>query len=206
MAYLVLVRHGESTWNAKGVWTGWQDPPLSEKGFEEARQAGEQLKEISFDIAFVSDLVRAKQTLDEILTVTGQKPEIIEAQALRERNYGDYTEKNKWDILKELGEEGFKKLRRGWDVPIPNGETLMDVYNRVIPHYESEILPKIKQGKNVLISAHGNSLRALVKYLDGLSDSDVENLEIATGEVIVYKIDNDGKIVSKEVRQSATII
>ena len=204
MAILALVRHGESTWNARGIWTGWQDPPLSQKGIEEARQAGEQLKGISFDIAFVSDLIRAKQTLDEILTATGQKPEIIETQALRERNYGEYTKKNKWGILKELGEEKFKKLRRGWNDPVPNGETLKDVYSRVVPYYRNGILPNIKQGKNVLISAHENSLRALVKYLDGLSDSDVENLEIATGEVLIYKIDKNGKVTSKEIRHSVT--
>jgi len=106
------------------------------------------------------------------------------------------------EIKKELGEEGFKKLRRGWDVPIPNGETLKDVYNRTVPYYESEILPKLKDGKNVLVSAHGNSLRALVKYLDGLSDSDVENLEITTGEVIIYKVDTAGSVVSKELRRA----
>ncbi len=202
MAALTLVRHGESTWNAHGVWTGWKNPPLSEKGIEEARQAGEQLKGISIDIAFVSDLLRASQTLDKILAVTGQKPEIIQAEALRERNYGDYTEKNKWEVEKQLGEEEFNKLRRGWNDPVPNGETLKDVYNRAVPYYENEILPKIKAGKNVLISSHGNTLRALVKYLDGLSDSDVESLEIATGEVIIYRIDDNGKTDSKEIRSS----
>jgi len=202
MAVLALVRHGESTWNAKGVWTGWQDPPLSQKGFEEARQAGELLKGVNFDIAYVSDLLRAKQTLEEIEKVLGVSLATFENSALNERDYGDYTGKNKWEIQLELGEAGFKKLRRGWNVPIPNGETLKDVYDRVIPYYQSEILPKLKASKNVLISAHGNSLRALVKYLDGLSDSDVENLEIATGEVIIYKIDNDGNVTGKEVRKA----
>jgi len=202
MAVLALVRHGESTWNAKGVWTSWQDPPLSQKGFEEARQAGELLKGVNFDIAYVSDLLRAKQTLEEIEKVLGVSLATFENSALNERDYGDYTGKNKWEIQLELGEAGFKKLRRGWNVPIPNGETLKDVYDRVIPYYQSEILPKLKASKNVLISAHGNSLRALVKYLDGLSDSDVENLEIATGEVIIYKIDNDGNVTGKEVRKA----
>ena len=202
MAVLALVRHGESTWNAKGVWTSWQDPPLSQKGFEEARQAGELLKGVNFDIAYVSDLLRAKQTLEEIEKVLGVSLATFENSALNERDYGDYTGKNKWEIQLELGEAGFKKLRRGWNVPIPNGETLKDVYDRVIPYYQSEILPKLKASKNVLISAHGNSLRDLVKYLDGLSDSDVENLEIATGEVIIYKIDNDGNVTGKEVRKA----
>ena len=194
MAVLALVRHGESTWNARGIWTGWENPPLSQKGIEEARKAGKLLKDIKFDLAYTSSLIRAKQTLEEIEKVFGVNLATFENSALKERDYGNYTGKNKWSILKELGEEGFKKLRRGWDVPISNGETLKDVYNRVVPYYESKILTKLKGGKNVLISAHGNSLRALVKYLDGLSDSDVESLEIATGEVIVYRMNNDGKV------------
>lgn len=203
MAIRALVRHGESTWNAQGLWTGWENPPLSQKGIEEAREAGKLLEGIKLDIAFTSDLLRAKQTLSEILKVMGIKIPIVQTQTLRERNYGDYTGKNKWEVEKKLGGEGFKKLRRGWNIPIPNGETLKDVYNRVIPYYESEILPKLKDGKNVLISAHGNSLRALVKYLDGLSDSDVEDLEIATGEVIIYRIDETK--TSKEIRHATTI-
>ena len=202
MAVLALVRHGESTWNARGIWTGWENPPLSQKGIEEARKAGKLLKDIKFYLAYTSSLIRAKQTLEEIEKVFGVNLATFENSALKERDYGNYTGKNKWSILKELGEEGFKKLRRGWDVPISNGETLKDVYNRVVPYYESKILTKLKGGKNVLISAHGNSLRALVKYLDGLSDSDVESLEIATGEVIVYRMNNDGKVTSKEVRRA----
>ncbi len=203
MAALALVRHGESTWNARGVWTGWKNPPLSKKGRQEAQDAAEQLRGIKFDIAFTSTLSRAKEALEIIKKTLGISDlPTIESPALNERNYGDYTGKNKWEVKKELGEEGFQQLRRGWDLPIPNGETLMDVYNRVVPYYKNEILPKIKQGENVLISAHGNSLRALVKYLDGLTDEEVENLEIATGEVIVYRIDREGKIVSKEIRKT----
>ncbi|OGH21243.1 MAG: hypothetical protein A2958_01970 [Candidatus Levybacteria bacterium RIFCSPLOWO2_01_FULL_38_13] len=202
MATLALVRHGESTWNAKGVWTGWQDPPLSIRGIEESRKAGKKLKDIKFDLAFTSDLLRAQQTLKQIGYVLKEQILAVVSPALKERNYGTYTGKNKWSILKELGEEGFKKLRRGWDVPVPNGETLKDVYNRTVPYYEKEILPKLKEGKNVLVSAHGNSLRALVKYLDGLTDTEVENLEIPTGEVIVYKVGTDGNVVSKELRRA----
>lgn len=200
MAALSLVRHGESTYNAKGVWTGWLDPPLSEIGIEEARKAGEQLKGINFDIAYVSDLLRAKQTLDEILQVLNLEIPTTESQALRERNYGDYTEKNKWDIEKQLGEEEFNKLRRSFDYPVPNGESLKDVYNRVVPYYQTEILPKLKEGKNVIIAAHGNSLRALTKYLENISDEKIADLEIPTGQVIVYQIDSEGKIASKEIR------
>ncbi len=205
MAIGALIRHGESTWNARGIWTGWENPPLSQNGIGEARQAGKLLKDIKFDLAYTSSLIRAKQTLEEMERVLGVNLETFENSALNERNYGTYTGKNKWEILKELGEKRFKKLRRGWNVAIPNGETLKDVYGRVVPYYESEILPKVKAGKNVLISAHGNSLRALVKYLDGISDSDVENLEISTGELIIYRIDNNGKVVSKEIRHTTTI-
>lgn len=202
MATLAEVRHGESTWNAKGVWTGWKNPPLSEKGIEEARKAGEQLRGTNFDVAYVSDLLRARQTLDEILKVLNIEPLIIESQALRERNYGDYTEKNKWEIQKQIGDEKFKKLRRGYDFPVPNGETLKDVYDRVVPYFEKEIKPRLMAGKNILISAHGNSLRALGKYLENISDEDIADLEIPTGQVILYKFDEEGIVISKEVKNS----
>lgn len=202
MATLVLVRHGESTYNAKGVWTGWLDPPLSEKGFEEARQAGKLLKDIKFDIAYVSDLLRAQQTLDEIKKVLGVEILTTINPAIKERNYGDYTDKNKWEVEKQLGEEEFKKLRRSFDYPVPNGESLKDVYNRTIPYYQGEILPKLKNGQNILISAHGNSLRALTKYLENISDEGIESLEIPTGQVIAYQIDSEGKVTSKQVKAS----
>lgn len=193
MANLILVRHGESEWNEKGLWTGWTDIGLSDKGIEEARNAGKKLKGFQIDFAYTSPLKRAKQTLDEIKSVLGIDVPTFENKALNERDYGIYTGKNKLEIQKEVGGGKFKDLRRGWDSPIPQGETLKDVYNRVVPYYESEILPKIKQGKNILISAHGNSLRALVKYLENLSDAGVENLEIPTGESRIYIIDSSGK-------------
>lgn len=199
MSNLILVRHGESEWNKLGLWTGWTDIGLSEKGKEEARQAGEKLKGSPIDFAYTSVLLRAKQTLDEIKNVL----ELVslpttENAALNERNYGIYTGKDKWEIQKEVGDEQFQKIRRGWDVAIENGESLKDVYNRVTPYYESEILPKLKEGKNILISAHGNSLRALVKFLENISDEDISNLEIATGEIYIYSFSEDGSIISKE--------
>ena len=124
----------------------------------------------------------------------------IAAEALNERDYGIFTGKNKWDIKKQVGDEQFKNIRRAWDVGIKKGESLKDVYGRVIPYYQTEILPKLENGKNVIVVAHGNSLRALVKYLENISDKNVENLEIATGQVYVYKIDERGKIISKEIR------
>ena len=203
MANLILVRHGESAWNAKGVWTGLTDIALSEKGFDEARLAGDALKNSKIDLAYSSPLIRAKQTLSEIRNVLNlNNLPVIENKALNERDYGIYTGKNKLEIEKDVGEEEFHKIRRGWDVPIPKGESLKDVYSRVVPYYRSEILPKLISGKNVLISAHGNSLRALVKYLEDISDKGVEALEIATGEIYIYEVNQSGKIVSKEVKNS----
>ncbi len=200
MAYLVLVRHGQSEWNAKGLWTGWTDVNLSETGREEARQAGSLIQNIAIAIAFTSALKRASQTLDEIKKVLGKDIPTISDKALNERNYGDLTGKNKWEIQKEFGEEQFLKWRRGWDEPIKNGETLKDVYARVVQYYQEIILPHLEKGENVLIAAHGNSLRALVKYLENISDTDITHLEIATGEVYVYEIDDKGKIIHKEIR------
>ncbi len=197
MSDLILVRHGESEWNQKGLWTGLTDVSLSEKGKEEAQMAGEKLKGQSIDLAYTSLLLRAKQTLNEIKAVLGIDIPAIENKALNERDYGIYTGKNKLEIKEKIGEEQFQKIRRGWDTPIENGESLKDVYSRAVPYYESEILPKLKEGKNVLIAAHGNSLRALVKYLENLSDEAVESLEIATGEIFVYKIDNKGNVISQ---------
>jgi len=205
MAYVVLVRHGQSEYNAKGWWTGWDNPSLTDLGKEEAKQAGERLKDIKFNEAYVSALTRAQQTLTIILQTIGQPtiPVTINA-ALNERNYGDFTKKNKWDIQKELGDETFQKIRRSWDYPLPNGETLKDVYEREVPYFEKDILPKIKNGENIIIASSGNSLRALVKYLENVSESDIPMLEIATGEVYVYQLDENGKVVNKEIRRANT--
>lgn len=200
MAYLILVRHGESEWNAKGVWTGLTDIPLSERGREEAQLVAKALKDIKIDLAYTSPLIRAKQTLDEIAhSLPSPIPQTIENKALNERDYGVLTGKNKWEIEKEVGEDKFLMIRRGWNTPIQNGETLKDVYDRVVPYYKKEILPKLKIGKNVLIVAHGNSLRALVKYLENISDKDIENLEIATGGIYIYEINSNGNILSKRI-------
>lgn len=202
MSYLVLVRHGESIYNQQGLWAGWDNPPLTEQGKQEAIKAGEALKDIQFDQTFSSDLIRAQDTLTIILKILQRSdlPVTID-KALRERNYGDFTAKNKWEIKKQLGDDEFLKLRRAWDYPIPNGESLKQVYERTIPYYESVILPKLKNGKNILISSSGNALRSLVKYLDNIPDDKIAQLEIATGEVCVYQIDANGKVISKETRQ-----
>lgn len=200
MAYLVLVRHTESEWNAKGVWTGLTDIPLSQDGKEKAHLLADEIKNIQFDYAFVSKLKRAKETLFEIQQKLQTSIPTTESDALNERDYGEFTGKNKWQIKEQVGEEEFLKIRRGWDQPIPKGETLKDVYNRVVPYYQAQILPYLKNGKNVLVVAHGNSLRALVKYLENISDNDISSLEIATGEIIIYEIKEDGSIHSKERR------
>ncbi len=202
MSYLVLVRHGQSKWNKEGLWTGWTDIELDEKGKEVGRKDGELLKNIHFDISFTSKLKRAQQTLAEIKKVVGDIP-TEESATLNERNYGVYTGKNKWEIEKEVGEEEFLKIRRGWDVPIKDGETLKDVYGRVVPYYEQNIFPEIKKGKNILVSAHGNSLRALVKYLENISDEQIPNIELQTGEIYIYQMDENGKIISKEIKKPA---
>ena len=200
MANLILVRHGESEWNKLGVWTGLTDISLSEKGIQEATLAGEKLKNFKIDVCYISSLKRARQTMNEIKKVLGQDFTIVENKALDERDYGIYTGQNKWEIKKMIGEEQFQKLRRGWNVGIPKGETLEDVYDRVVPYYEMHILPDLEAHKNVLVVAHGNSLRALVKYLDNISNEDIEKLEIATGEIYIYSIDDNGIIASKQIK------
>ncbi len=201
MAYLVLVRHGLSNYNAKGLWAGWDDPALTPEGFDEAKRAGEAIKDIHFDYGYTSDLKRAKDTLTTLLEVIGQTdlPVTID-RALRERNYGDFTAKNKWEIKNKIGEEEFLKLRRSWDYPIPNGESLKQVYERTIPYFESEIVPKLKNGKNIIISSSHNALRSLIKYLENIPDDQIAHLEMGTGEAYVYQIASNGSAGNKEIR------
>ena len=203
MAYLVLVRHGTSEYNKKGLWTGWTDIDLAPEGIEEARQAGESIKNIHFDAAFTSDLIRAQHTLSEILKVIHQEDlPVTQSPALKEKSYGDLAGKNKWEVKEKYGDEQWMKWRRAWDEPIPGGETLKDVYNRVVPYYKEHILPLLEEDKNVIIAAHGNSLRSLVKFLENISDEDIEHLEIGTGEVYIYTMNTKGQIVNKEIRSA----
>lgn len=201
LASLVLIRHGRSDYNEKGLWAGWDDPDLTKNGKEDVRVAAENLRDIHFDLAYTSHLKRHKQTIDVLKEILNRHDlPITINDALLERNYGDLTRKNKWDIKEQYGNEQFIKWRRGWDTPIPNGESLKDVYERVVPFYEEFLLPKLKSGKNIVVASSGNCLRAFVKYLDNISDDDISTLEIATGEAYVYQINEDGKIVSKEIR------
>ena len=198
---LVLVRHGQSEWNLKNLFTGWRDPGLTEKGVEEARQAGKSLKAkgLSFDLAFTSDLSRAQDTLTLILEEIDQTGlETIKDKALNERDYGDLTGLNKDDARKKWGDEQVHIWRRSFDIPPPGGESLKDTADRVLPYFRSEILPRVLAGKKVLIAAHGNSLRALIMMLDGLSGEQILQRELGTGIPIIYRLDDDGQVLSSE--------
>ncbi len=199
MAKLILIRHGESEWNKLGIWTGITDVGLSEKGFEEARNVGEVLKDVPISVAYIADMKRAKETYAEIAKVLKLEVPTVVHSALNERDYGIYTGKKKWEIKDEIGEEAFMSLRRSWDGPVPGGETLKDVYNRTVPYYEKEILPRLQKGEHVLISAHGNSLRSLIKYLERVSDSDIAHVEIGIGQAYLYEINPDGTAADKKV-------
>jgi 2,3-bisphosphoglycerate-dependent phosphoglycerate mutase len=197
---LVLVRHGESEWNKLNLFTGWKNPDLTERGIEEAKRAGRLLKEagLRFDIAYTSVLLRAQHTLDLILAELGQPDlETIQDQRLNERDYGDLSGLNKDDARKRWGEDQVHIWRRSYDVPPPGGESLKDTARRVLPYYEAEIWPKLKNSRKVLIAAHGNSLRALIMKLEGLSGEEIVKRELATGAPIVYELDEAGKVLSR---------
>lgn len=198
---LVIVRHGESNWNAQGKWTGTRNVHLSPKGQHEAEMMGLALKDLSFDQAFYTEQIRTTETLRMILwnSPTPHIPLTL-APELDERDYGIYTGKNKWEVKAEIGEDAFQQLRRGWDYPVPEGETLKDVYERVEPYYLSAILPLLTAGKSVLIVAHGNSIRSLIKYLENVSDADISEVEMIFGTALIYAVDAAGRMVSKAVR------
>jgi 2,3-bisphosphoglycerate-dependent phosphoglycerate mutase len=201
MAKLVLVRHGQSLWNLEDRFTGWVDVPLTEKGREEARRAGERLQEIRFAVAYTSVLTRAQETLEIILSVLGQRPPVIRDQALNERHYGDLQGLNKKKTAERYGAERVKLWRRSYDVPPPNGEALKNTAERTLPFFERAILGDMQLGKHVLVVAHGNSNRSIVMKLDGLTGEQVVSLELATGVPLVYEIGADGAVMSKEVRE-----
>lgn len=193
---LVLVRHGQSEWNKKNLFTGWKDPKLTELGIEEAIKAGKILKtkEMKFDIMFTSDLFRAQETGRLILENMNQLDiPVIKNQSLNERNYGDLAGLNKDDAREKWGEEQVHIWRRSFDIPPPGGESLKDTAERVLPYFHSEILPKLEEGLDVLVVAHGNSLRALVMELEGISSDEIVKLEIATGDPLTYEL-TEGKI------------
>jgi 2,3-bisphosphoglycerate-dependent phosphoglycerate mutase len=198
---LVLVRHGQSEWNLKNVFTGWKDPDLSEKGVAEAKAAGKFLKakQLSFDIAYTSVLTRAQHTLDLILAELGQTGlETICDQALNERDYGELTGLNKDDARKKWGEEQVHVWRRSYDVAPPGGESLKDTLARALPYYMKLIQPDVLSGKRVLVVAHGNSLRALIMAIEGLTPQQILKRELDTGIPVVYRLGADSRTLSVE--------
>jgi 2,3-bisphosphoglycerate-dependent phosphoglycerate mutase len=197
---LVLVRHGQSDWNLKNLFTGWRDVDLTEKGVAEAREAGRKLKAqgIKFDVAFTSVLKRAQRTLDLMLTELGQTAiPVFKDQALNERDYGDLVGLNKDDARKKWGEEQVHLWRRSYDVAPPGGESLRDTAARVLPYYIREILPRVLRGDRVLVSAHGNSLRALVMVLDQHTPETITELNLDTGVPMIYRLNADSTVASK---------
>ncbi|MDB2522931.1 2,3-bisphosphoglycerate-dependent phosphoglycerate mutase [Alphaproteobacteria bacterium] len=202
MSRLVLVRHGQSEWNEKNLFTGWRDPGLTQQGIGEAKAAGIALKAggMRFDLAFTSNLQRAQKTLSLLLAEQGQTDlAVTRNEALNERDYGDLAGLNKDDAREKWGAEQVHIWRRSFDTPPPGGESLKDTAARVLPYYETEILPLIRAGKDILIAAHGNSLRALVMRLEGLSPAQILDVNIGTGVPYIYDMDEDGAVIGKEI-------
>ncbi len=207
MAKLIIVRHHESEWNKLGQWTGIRDRHLTDYGFQKSAEMGLLIKDIPVDAAFASMQVRSIETLSCMLEALGLfHVPTVHASALNERDYGDYTGKNKWDMQQIIGEEQWNKVRREWDCPVPNGETLKMVYARVVPFFIEHILPLINSGKNVLVVSHGNAIRALMKYIEKVPDEDVVNIEMLFGGVLVYDVDEQGYKVNKEVRHIESVV
>jgi 2,3-bisphosphoglycerate-dependent phosphoglycerate mutase len=199
---LVLLRHGQSEWNLKNLFTGWKDPDLTETGIEEAKAAGQRLKArgLAFDVCFTSALLRAQHTLDLALGELGQTGlPITRDQALNERDYGELSGLNKDDARKRWGEDQVHVWRRSYDVPPPGGESLKDTVARALPYYCQHILPAVLCGERVLVAAHGNSLRALVMVLDKLTPATIPAMELATGVPLVYRLKADSTVESKDV-------
>ena len=197
MKHVVLIRHGESQWNLENRFTGWVDVPLSPKGEQEAREAGEKVRAFRFDHAFTSVLTRAIRTLEIVLDVIGQPGLPVEQdQALNERMYGELQGLNKTETVEKYGEAQVKVWRRSYDVRPPGGESLQDTAERVLPYYRERVWPRLAKGETLLLVAHGNSLRALVMHLDRLSREDVLELNIPTGAPLLYELDDQGQAIA----------
>ncbi len=197
MAQLVIFRHGQSQWNLENKFTGWVDVDLSPKGIEEAKNAGEKIRGLSFDYAYSSDLQRAQKTLSAAMQTAGHTALTpIYHMALNERMYGDLQGLDKADTAKKYGEDQVKIWRRSYDIAPPNGESLKDTAARVLPYFESEIAPKLKDGKNVILVAHGNSLRALIMHLEKMSPEQILEFEIGTAQPRLYELDEKLNVIS----------
>jgi len=201
MAKLALVRHGQSLWNLENRFTGWVDVPLTEKGRAEARRAAELLMGLPFQVAYTSVLSRAQETLEIMLKGLGQEPPVIRDAALNERHYGDLQGLNKAETARHYGEEQVKLWRRSYDVAPPGGESLEMTSKRTLPFFDRSIMGDIRLNKNVLVAAHGNSIRSIVMKLDQLNKQQVLELNLDTGIPLVYELGADGRVLSKEVRR-----
>lgn len=200
---LIIARHHESEWNKLGKWTGLHDCHLDEYGLKKSLDMGHLIEDISIDKAFTSMLVRTIETCTCIMNICKHTEVPVQhSEALNERNYGNFTGKNKWEMKELLGEEEFTRMRRTWDYPLPHGESLKEVYNRVVPYFLNTILPTVHDDKNILVVAHGNSLRALLKYIEQISDEDIAHVEITFGQILIYNLDEEGHMIDKEVRQT----
>jgi 2,3-bisphosphoglycerate-dependent phosphoglycerate mutase len=197
MPTLVLVRHGQSLWNLENRFTGWVDVPLTELGEEEARRAGERLRGQRFDVAYTSTLIRAQETLRLLFEAAGIDVPVIRDQALNERHYGDLQGLNKAETAERYGDEQVHIWRRSFATPPPNGEALKQTSERTLPFFDRAILGDIKQGKDVLVVAHGNSNRSIVMQLDQLGEDEVMGVELATGIPLVYDLETDGSVRGK---------
>jgi 2,3-bisphosphoglycerate-dependent phosphoglycerate mutase len=198
---LVLVRHGQSDWNLKNLFTGWKDPDLTPQGISEAKAAGRKLKDLGmqFDVAYTSDLIRAQHTLKLILAELGQSNlTTVKNVALNERDYGELTGLNKDEARKKFGEEQVHIWRRSFDIPPPGGESLKDTAARTLPYWDKVIRPDVMAGKRVLIAAHGNSLRSLIMRLENLTGDQIIKLELGTGAPVIYQMNTDGSVASKQ--------
>ena len=199
MAKLILIRHGQSLWNLENRFTGWVDVPLTEKGEQEAREAGGKIKGVSIDIAYTSALCRAQDTLTIVMKIAGIDVPVIRDQALNERDYGDLCGLNKAETAEKFGAEQVHIWRRSYDVNPPGGESLKDTRARTLPFFERAIMGDIKQGKDVLVVAHGNSNRAIIMALENLTPEEILRTEVGTGVPYVYDLEQDGSVKSKTV-------
>lgn len=202
---LVISRHAESEWNVLGKWTGLTDVNLTEKGQDEAFKIGELLRGVKFDAVYTSEQKRTHQTLAGIMKGSEHEdvPHHIHG-AVNERDYGDLTGKNKWEVQEEIGDEAFKGIRRGWDYPVPGGETLKDVHGRVVPFFDKELLPRLQKGENILLVAHGNSIRALMKHLEEIHEDEIAEVEMSFGQILFYHINPEGGLHNKDIRHIDT--
>ncbi len=199
---LILVRHAESEWNRLGKWTGVADVHLTAKGQNDAVLIGEALRNIPIDVAYCSEQMRTFETLQVLLKAAQKESiDIKRNKNLNERDYGDYTGLNKWEVLDQVGDAAFKKIRRSWDYPIPGGETLKMVFARLVPFYRDYLVPELILGKNVLVISHGNTLRSLIKYLETINDDDIDGIEMPFDNILIYTITAEGHAASKEQRR-----